>query len=195
MNYFAHLHIAAETDTSWLGNLLGDFPVEPSSLDEDLLMGWRLHQQVDVMVDQHESSLAFRSMPRKGRRRFAGIVQDIAMDYWLIQYWDRFSTVPLGRFCDQAVVELSKDKERSPDRLFNMISSLEQHNWLSSLGTHEGVEKAICSIMRRWQHGHYLQDFLDELPDVIQQAEEPFLSLYPDLLDFVAEETKSGKGK
>lgn len=195
MNYFAHLHIAAETGTSWVGNLLGDFPVKSSSLDEDLLVGWRLHQQVDVMVDQHAASMAFRSMPRKGRRRFAGIVQDIVMDYWLIQYWDRFSAVPLNRFCDQAVVELSKDKERSPERLFNMISSLERHNWLSSLGTLEGVEKAIRSIMQRWRHGHYLQDFLDELPRVIQQAEKPFLSLYPDLLDFVAAETKNAQGK
>jgi acyl carrier protein phosphodiesterase len=191
MNYFAHLHIASITHTSWVGNLLGDFPVEPTNLDADLLAGWRLHQKVDVMVDQHEASVLFRSMERKGRRRFSGIVQDIVMDYWLIQYWQDFSSQTLPAFCEQAVLGLVQDKERSPDRLKNMIHSLERENWLSNLGTQEGVDKAIHSIMRRWQHGAYLQGFVDELPAVIAQAEAPFLHLYPDLLDYVQQEVKN----
>jgi acyl carrier protein phosphodiesterase len=191
MNYFAHLHIASITNTSWVGNLLGDFPVDIDSLDADLFTGWRLHQQVDVMVDNHDVSLAFRSMSRKGRRRFAGIVQDIAMDYWLIQYWDRFSSVPLSSFCDQALAGLVEDKHRSPERLGKMITSLETENWLPHLGTIQGVENAIRSIMRRWKHGHHLQAFLDELPDVIQQAEAPFLVLYPELLAFVERDQSS----
>ncbi|UTV98146.1 acyl carrier protein phosphodiesterase [Marinomonas rhizomae] len=190
MNYFAHLHIASVTNTSWVGNLLGDFSVDANQLDSDLLVGWRLHQKVDVMVDKHEASLLFRSMSRKGRRRFSGIVQDIAMDYWLIQYWGRFSDVSLEKFCDQALVGLVKDKDRSPDRLKSMIRSLEHENWLSNLGTMEGVDKAIRSIMRRWKHGEHLQGFVDDLPSVIAQAEAPFLSLYPDLLDYVALEMK-----
>ncbi|WP_417537276.1 ACP phosphodiesterase [Marinomonas sp.] len=193
MNYFAHLHIASLTHTSWVGNLLGDFPVDVAQLDADLLMGWRLHQKVDVMVDQHDASVRFRSMPRKGRRRFAGIVQDIAMDYWLIQYWERFSQTPLDIFCQQALTGLVRDKERSPERLKKMISSLEKENWLSSLGTIDGVEKALFSIMRRWRHGEHLKAFVDDLEPVIEQARLPFLSLYPDLLAFVNEEMKKAE--
>ncbi|ETI61876.1 acyl carrier protein phosphodiesterase [Marinomonas profundimaris] len=193
MNYFSHLHIASITNTSWVGNLLGDFPVDVSTLAPDLLVGWRLHQQVDVMVDKHDASVHFRSMPRKGRRRFAGIVQDIVMDYWLIQYWAKFGSVPLGVFCDQAVLELVKDKDRSPERLKNMIASLERENWLPNLGTIEGVEKAILSIMRRWRYGEHLQYFLDDLPQIIEQAEAPFLALYPDLLDYVECEMKKAE--
>jgi acyl carrier protein phosphodiesterase len=193
MNYFAHLHIASITQTSWVGNLLGDFPVNANSLDADLLEGWRLHQQVDVMVDKHEASVEYRSMPRNGRRRFAGIVQDIVMDYWLIQNWSRFGAMPLDVFCQQAVSGLILDKERSPERLKNMISSLETDNWLSTLGTTDGVEKAIRSIMRRWRYGEHLQDFVDDLPNVIEQAEKPFLALYPDLLEFVDQEMKKAE--
>uniref|UniRef100_A6VVY4 ACP phosphodiesterase n=1 Tax=Marinomonas sp. (strain MWYL1) TaxID=400668 RepID=A6VVY4_MARMS len=193
MNYFAHLHIAAITNTSWVGNLLGDFPVDANHLDADLLVGWRLHQKVDVMVDQHEASILFRGMERKGRRRFAGIIQDIAMDYWLIQKWTKFSPVALDIFCEQAVAGLVKDKHRSPERLKNMISSLEYENWLSNLGTLDGVDRAIHSIMRRWKHGEHLQGFVDDLPNVINQAEAPFLALYPDLLDYVKQEMKKAE--
>ncbi|QUX95393.1 DUF479 domain-containing protein [Marinomonas sp. CT5] len=193
MNYFAHLHIAAVTNTSFMGSLLGDFSVDTKQLDDDLLEGWRLHQKVDVMVDQHEASVLFRSMPRQGRRRFAGIVQDIVMDYWLLRYWSRFSAVPLNVFCEQAIKSLQRDKYRSPERLKNMITSLEQDNWLPNLGTVEGVEKAIYSIMRRWQHGVHLQVFINDLLLVIEQAEAPFLRLYPDVLDFVMLETKKAE--
>lgn len=187
MNYFAHLHIASITQTSWAGNLLGDFAVDVQSLDADLWEGWNLHQQVDVMVDKHPSSLLYRQMPRKGRRRFAGIVQDIVMDYWLIQHWSRFSSTDLEVFCERAVQELAVDKARCPKRLQSMIDSLLLNNWLGNLGTLQGVENALLSIMRRWKHGAHLQDFVDELPVVIEQGEAPFLALYPDLLAFVAE--------
>ncbi|MGR0277504.1 acyl carrier protein phosphodiesterase [Marinomonas dokdonensis] len=187
MNYFAHLHIASITQTSWAGNLLGDFAVDVQSLDADLWEGWNLHQQVDVMVDKHPASLQYRQMPRKGRRRFAGIVQDIVMDYWLIQYWSRFSSTDLEVFCERAVQELAADQARCPKRLQSMIDSLLLNNWLGNLGTLQGVENALHSIMRRWKHGAHLQDFVDELPAVIEQGEAPFLALYPDLLAFVAQ--------
>ncbi|MBJ7553079.1 ACP phosphodiesterase [Marinomonas spartinae] len=185
MNYFAHLHIAERTQTSFAGNLLGDFSVQVNTLPDDLLKGWRLHQKVDVMVDEHEQSALFRSMARTGRRRFAGIVQDIVMDYWLIRYWTQFSDIPLPLFCQQAVMALMADVHRCPERLQRMIFSLEQHNWLADLGTQQGVENAIRSIMRRWRHGQHLQPFIEELPEVLAQGETPFLRLYPDLLAFV----------
>ncbi|MEL0613511.1 ACP phosphodiesterase [Marinomonas arenicola] len=193
MNYFAHLHIAYETNTSWAGNLLGDFPVVVSELPADLHSGWQLHQKVDVMVDEHDASVAFRSMSRAGRRRFSGIVQDIVMDYWLIQNWSRFSPLPLDIFCQTAVQGLLSDVNRCPARLQKMIYSLQQHNWLAELGTRQGVENALHSIMRRWRHGAHLQPFLDELPTVIQQGEAVFLALYPDLLSFVDQEVKKAE--
>lgn len=202
MNYFAHLHIAQRTQTSYAGNLLGDFSVQVDALPYDLLEGWRLHQKVDVMVDEHEQSLVYRRMERQGRRRFAGIVQDIVMDYWLIRYWTHFSNEPLNQFCDDAVRHLVNDADRCPERLQKMILSLERENWLAHLGTQQGVENAIRSIMRRWRHGPYLQPFLDELPLVLQQGETTFLQLYPDLLRFVDQESvdqknarKTGGGK
>lgn len=195
MNYFAHLHIASLTQTSWAGNLLGDFPVQAADLEEDLLEGWRLHQAVDVWVDDHQASQTFRALPRQGRRRFAGIVQDIAMDYWLIRYWSNFSDEALSTFCQRAVRGLAEDKARCPSRLQGMIQSLQETNWLANLGRQEGVEKAIYSIMRRWRHGHHLQAFVDELPMILAQAEQPFLQLYPELLAFVEEYKKAEQYK
>jgi acyl carrier protein phosphodiesterase len=185
VNYIAHLHIAKVTDTSYAGNLLGDFPWLPNNEQQDLVTGWRLHQAVDTFVDAHPQSLAFKSLPREGRRRFAGIVQDVVMDYWLVRSWGHFEQVSFERFADTAVSALREDKENCPQRLQAMISSLEQRNWLSDLGTQQGVERALRSIQRRWTLGHYLEPFIQELPLLLEQSRKPFEILYPDVLDYV----------
>ncbi|MCO4786292.1 ACP phosphodiesterase [Marinomonas atlantica] len=182
MNYVAHLHLAKITQTSYAGSLLGDFPWQPDPSVPKLLQGWRLHQAVDTFVDAHTESARFKSMPRQGRRRFAGIVQDIAMDYWLIRHWSDYDVQPFDSFASEAVLALIADKAYCPERLQRMITSLEDYNWLKELGTYQGVERAIHSIQKRWSLGHYLDPFIDELDVLLEQAHEPFKRLYPDVI-------------
>lgn len=183
MNYIAHLHIAKLTQTSYAGNLLGDFPWQPDPNQSELWQGWRLHQAIDTFVDAHPQSELFKTLPRAGRRRFAGIVQDILMDYWLVRLWSQYDDQSFDHFAVQAVAELSRDKFSCPKRLQCMIASLEQENWLADLGTDWGVVRAIRSIQRRWPHGHHLEPFIAELPLLLTQAKEPFLLLYPDVIE------------
>lgn len=152
--------------------------------------GWRLHQAVDVYVDAHPQSERFKQMPRTGRRRFAGIIQDIAMDYWLINQWHLFELSSFDTFATRAVAALMRDKARCPERLQRMISSLEHRNWLAELGTEKGVQRAIQSIQKRWSLGHHLEPFVEELPAILEQAKEPFEQLYPALLKYSDEQAQ-----
>lgn len=183
MNYIAHLHIADITKTSYAGSLLGDFKwqIDPTHLA--LYKGWQLHQAVDTFVDAHPITERFKGLPRAGRRRFSGIIQDIVMDYWLVCYWERFSTDSFELFSHRVVASLGQDKHLCPERLQKMISSLEERNWLAGLGTKEGVERAIRSIQKRWSLGRFLDPFIGELDLLIEQAKQPFLLLYPEVLE------------
>jgi acyl carrier protein phosphodiesterase len=193
MNYVAHLHIADVTQTSFAGNLLGDFSrgIDLNQLPNTLQEGLVLHQFVDVFVDAHPASMAFRSLPHAGRRRFVGIIQDILMDYWLLQYWSRYSTRSIDDFCHKALTQLLLEKNHCPQRLQAMIDSLNRYNWLSELGTHQGVENAIQSIIRRWRHGDHLRPFLVDLEGIIERSETVFLDLYPDLMLAVNQQQKN----
>ncbi len=183
MNYIAHLHIASVTQTSFAGNLLGDFQWQADPRNTEFYLGWQLHQAVDTFVDAHDATLRFKELPRLGRRRFLGIIQDVVMDYWLIRHWQTFSDEPFERFAQRAVNGLSQVKPDCPERLQGMIGSLENHNWLPDLGKSSGIARAIGSIQRRWPLGHHLEPFVQELDDIILQAEQPFLDLYPDVLE------------
>ncbi|TDO98869.1 ACP phosphodiesterase [Marinomonas balearica] len=181
MNYIAHLHIADVTNTSFVGNLIADFGGQPQR-DSELYQGWALHQMVDSLVDNHQVSLEYRQIERIGRRRFAGIVQDVFMDYWLIRHWSAFSNEPFERFSERVIEGLSQDISLCPPRLCSMVKSLNEYNWLPNLGTLEGIEKAIYSIQRRWRFGHHLSPFLDDIHTEIAYVESVFLALYPDVL-------------
>jgi len=187
MNYLAHLHLAKVSHTSYCGNLFGDFTkrVELTTLPLELQIGIKHHQYVDKLVDTHALSVMFREQQTVGRRRFVAIVQDILMDYWLVNKWHTFNDVSLDDFHRQLLPDLLAHHAICPPRLQSLIESLEQTPWLPNLGELQGVEKALSSIMRRWQHGHYLQPFYDALPNLIQQTETIFDQVYPDLIEGV----------
>lgn len=184
MNYLAHLHTADQADSSLTGNLLGDFRrgADLAALPDHLLEGIQLHQFVDQFVDAHPISVAFRSSALPGKRRFAGIAQDILMDYWLANKWHHVCAEPIDLFCLRVVQQLARDKAYCPDQMQPLIASLQRHNWLPEMATEEGVRQAFASLKRRWRFGHYLQPFVDHLPTLLEQTESVFDELYPDLL-------------
>ena len=56
MNFLAHLHIASFTNTSFVGNFLGDFVKgDPAGqFNAEIVQGIRLHRFVDSYTDQHQ---------------------------------------------------------------------------------------------------------------------------------------------
>lgn len=191
MNYLAHLHLAKVSNTSYCGNLFGDFTkqVELASLPEELITGIRNHQYVDKLVDNHPASIEFRDTQQVGRRRFVGIVQDVLMDYWLVNKWSDFSDTPLPEFHDVFLPDLLEYHALCPPRLQSMIESLDESRWLADLGRLQGIERALASIMRRWKYGQYLQPFYAELPSLILATESVFDQVYPYLVEQVQRKT------
>lgn len=190
MNYLAHLHLAKLSNTSYCGNLLGDFSrqLDTDRLPAEIILGIKMHQYIDKTVDAHIASLAFRETQTVGRRRFSGIVLDILLDYWLVNKWHEFNTTPLDEFYDDFLPDLRQHHDLCPPRLQMLISSLDNNRWLSDLGQLSGVEKALNSIMRRWRYGHHLQPFYDTLPTLMAATEITFDQVYPDLITSAQEQ-------
>ena len=79
MNYLAHLHLADKTETSLVGNLMGDFfkgSIDQANLPEALSLGIQLHRKVDSFTDAHPFVKSLkRQMPE--HRRYGGIIIDV----------------------------------------------------------------------------------------------------------------------
>ena len=100
MNYLAHLRLADRDKYSIIGNLMGDFRryLNGMTLPEAVMDGIDNHQRVDKFTDGHIEVLELKGCFSSKRRRFAGIILDLAFDHFLAVHWERYSAEPREDF-------------------------------------------------------------------------------------------------
>lgn len=193
MNYLAHLHLAKLSNTSFTGNLIADFcqASQLKQLPSAILKGAQMHQYVDKSLDTHTLSVEFRAEQKFGRRRFAGIVQDLVMDYWLVNKWDQYSDISLTLFYREFLPDLLQHQYLANEAFQRLIASLDRQRWLENLGELKGIEKALMSIIKSWRYGDYLLPFYHALPQLIATSETLFDEIYPDIINAVKQESQN----
>lgn len=145
MNFLAHLWLAQRTGTSLAGAILGDVVRgrDLSAYPGDIALGIRLHRRVDAATDRHPLLEPIKSAFPSGRRRYAGIVLDLAGDHAMTQIWQQLSQESLPDFCTRAGIAVAdagrwfdQAGARRPDAA--MFSRL-----LLSYATAGGIERAV----------------------------------------------------
>lgn len=196
MNYLAHLHLAKLSKTSYSGSLMADFchASQIYLLPNDIQKGIKLHQFVDKTLDSHPLSVEFRAEQTIGRRRFAGIVQDLLMDYWLVKKWDEYNDISLAEFYAEFLPDLLLHQHQVKPAYQRLVLSLNENRWLQNLGTLKGIEKALMSIIRSWRYGEHLLPFYQALPYLLESSETLFDAVYPAVLAAVEKEALNSEG-
>lgn len=194
MNYVAHIHIGAHTQTSLLGNFLGDF-VKGSQLGylpHALEQGIRLHRSVDVFTDSHPLIIETKQLFPKDLRRVSGMVIDIYFDYLLMQNWPHFSQQPYSVIFEQFYQQL-ETFSLPQNRYFCQLSEkLKTHRWLKEYINPETCFQAFSSIEKRL---NYKIIFADNAQAFIQKntqlLESRFNQFYPECLEHGEKFTQS----
>ncbi|MGO4893010.1 ACP phosphodiesterase [Flavobacterium sp. W21_SRS_FM6] len=185
MNYIAHIHIANHTQTSLLGNFLGDF-VKGSSLihlPRELAIGVQLHRKVDSFTDNHELVKNLRKMFPSELRRVAGIIIDITFDYLLMQQWDGLTLQTKEQVLTRFYHQLSVFDGIDTHHFKRLSHSLVTDRWLLEYQQADTCLRAMKSIERRLNNKIIFADtayvfFLANLPEF----ETTFTAFYPELL-------------
>jgi acyl carrier protein phosphodiesterase len=151
MNYIAHIHIAQHTDSSLLGNFLGDF-VKGSQLSDYSLKvqhGIRLHRKIDVYTDQHPEVVNLRKLFPSEIQRTAGIALDIYFDHLLLSNWGHFSTQPIEQLFTNFYQQLDTTKLQVSERFMLVKFNLLKHKWLNDYHRETVCLRAMSSIEQR----------------------------------------------
>ncbi|WP_413700727.1 ACP phosphodiesterase [Psychromonas sp. KJ10-10] len=196
MNYLAHLHIADHTQTSLLGNFLGDFVKgNPDGLyNVDVVKGIRLHRFVDSYTDSHPLIKTVKPLFSKELRRFSPISLDMFWDHCLAKYWLDFHANSLADFSTQTQTRIANESSSLTQALptrFEKISELVwQGRWFEHYVDIENIEFALQRIASRSPRMAPLAQTFDTLGTHYDQLCDTFFKLYPEVLEATRLESK-----
>lgn len=199
MNYLAHIYLAGDTEESLLGNIMGDFVKGPidGGFHPEIERGIRTHRKVDAFTDSHEIYRASRKLISPERRRFSGIIMDLAFDHLLARNWSMYSDKELGALIRETYDVLIRRRDLLPEKFRLSLPRMIEEDWLGSYRTMEGAGIAIDRISgrlrRRFGRENTLKGAIEEVEKNYEELESNFNAFFPALISFV-EDLMAGDG-
>ena len=187
MNYLAHIHIGFHTQTSLLGNFLGDFVKGNinDTLPQSLADGVRLHRKVDQFTDQHPLVLNLRQKFPDSLRRVSGIVIDIMFDHCLLKQWNNFTQRAESEVLEHFYQQLHEFKGVDHPHFKRLSASLIKSKWLIDYRNLSTCLNAFLSIEHRLK---YKIVFAHDAYAFVQAEQRLFDTIfsafYPALLEY-----------
>lgn len=193
MNYLAHMYLAGGSEESVVGNMLGDF-VKGRIGDEfpvGIAEGIRTHRKIDAYTDSHARVLRSKRLISPERRRFSGIIVDLAFDHMLAVNWGDYSALPLGDFIERTYGILAANAGRIPPRPREILKVMIEEDWLGSYRELEGIGRALdriaIRIERRFGRENSLPGAVEEISRNYNALEANFRAFFPELIAFVGD--------
>ena len=187
MNYLAHLWLAPRERHAMIGNLMGDFRrhLNGMSLPGAVMRGIETHQRVDRFTDSHPEVQRLKTCFSRKRRRYAGIILDVAFDHFLAVHWDSYATEPRREFIDYSYACLHGGMELMPARMQRVVGYMIGEDWLGSYRELSGVATALDRLSRRMRFENHLHGAAAEVERHYQAIDAGFSRFFPDLVHHV----------
>jgi acyl carrier protein phosphodiesterase len=184
MNYLAHLHLADRDRYSITGNLMGDFRrhLNGVKLPVTVRGGIENHQRVDKFTDSHSIVCGLKELFSRRRRRYAGIILDLAFDHFLSVHWDRYSVEPREEFIEYCYSCLADSQELMPERMQKTVNFMIREDWLGSYKQLSGIDIALNRLSRRIRFENQLEGAVEEVKSNYKFIEEGFREFFPSLV-------------
>lgn len=191
MNYIAHIHQAHLTQSSLLGNFLGDFVkgTDLSTFTEDIQFGITLHRRIDTFTDNHSLIKQLRPLYPKSIRRMAGVITDIYFDHLLCRNFSQYSSTSLSALLEQFYDEVMHTNIDLQGRYFVVKQGLMKYKWLQEYEQEEACIRAFYQIEKRLNNKIEFAErgakFLETYAEPLQTC---FFEFYPQLTTYTLQQ-------
>ncbi|MDR0217917.1 MAG: ACP phosphodiesterase [Enterobacteriaceae bacterium] len=190
MNFLAHLHLAALSESSLLGNLMADFVRgSPEGLfSPDVVSGIRLHRRVDSLTDNHPLVIQARALFRREYRRVAPITLDIIWDHFLSRHWAKLEkNYSLPEFVHLAHHQIVPHLDSTPDKFQELNQYLWSQNLLIRYADLACIANVLQGMARRRPKLSALAGSYQEIEKHYLDFEALFWQFYPQMMALAAD--------
>ncbi len=159
----------------------------------DLRAAIWLHRRIDSFTDAHSVHLRSRRRVAAQRRRYAGIIVDMAYDHILATTWDRYHSQSLKSFSERAYAVLDRHAVTTAGHVpQELIRRMRESDWLMGYRELVRIERALGGIARRGSRGNPIARGMLDIQRAMAGLCTDFAEFFPELIEFVETERRSG---
>ena len=187
MNYLAHFYLSGPDDDTLFGNFIGDWVKgkQWEKYDKGVQNGIFLHRFIDDFMDKHPFSGEARKRIRNDFGLTAPVVLDIYFDHFLTRNWSHYESRDLAEFSQSVFDRLRPYHDRMEGYYPSMVRSMEEHDWINSYRSVEGVALVLRQMARRVRFSTDWDKAGDVLEEHYTALNEDFLAFFPEMIKAV----------
>ena len=156
-------------------------------LPEDVQKGVILHRAIDTYTDAHPIFRESTKRLHEQYHHYAGVIVDVFYDHFLAKNWNKYHDQDLEGFAQRFYKSLHDNHYCLTDRTKNMLPYMEQHNWLVTYRTVEGIERILTQMDRRTKTDSRMGLSVSELRNSYDLFEKEFTEFFEDLRTYSAQ--------
>lgn len=193
MNFLAHVFLANAQPSAIVGQLCGDF-VRGSKLEgfnRPVQAAIRHHRSLDSFTDKHPVNINARTLFTAPHRRYAGIIVDVAYDYFLANDWNQYSEIPLQQYVDLVHESLASHESMLPENLKRFAPILRSEKILENNLHRSHIDLTLRRLSQRRKS---MQPLATAAPSLWQNEaalKQAFDTFFPELVAFSNREAGS----
>lgn len=190
MNYLAHLALSGIDENIIIGNFIGDFVKGKAYLKypKPIQNGLILHRRIDFYTDNNEHILEGIHLIAKTQGKFAPILMDMYLDYFLANNFNFYYSSTLLDFQTSMYKVIDDNYDLIPSKAKHMYDYMKVGRWLERYKTIEGLEKSLIGLSKIVKYENNMDKGINELLTYKSKLNKIFNVFYPQIVDFCEKE-------
>ena len=184
MNYLAHAYLSFNNPDILIGNMINDYIKGKQQYDytNEIQNGFRLHRFIDQYTDHHPATKEGAKLMSKAVGRYGNALMDVVYDHFLANDIHEFKyESDLNNFAQKTYLILEERKLELPEVFRQILSNMQENNWLYNYRKPEGIEKSFKGVRYRSTHLKSTDSAFSLFEMEYEFLKECFYSLWVDI--------------